>query len=218
MQLADNRDQPAVTADGVQLELLANINNVADARAAVAMGASGVGLFRTEYLYLTHPDVPDEEEQLAAYREIIAASPEHSVTIRTLDIGGDKTVPYLGHHAPGSQSVHGLAEHSPVVRASRVLQHAIPRRSCGPRRYAQAKRGGQVQLMFPMITTLEEMHRLRSAWSAGPASNCKREGKPYGAVPIGMMLEVPAAADLDRRHAAASSTSSRSARTIWCST
>ena len=61
------------------------------------MGASGVGLFRTEYLFLTHPDVPDEEEQLQAYREIIAASPNHQVTIRTLDLGGDKTIPYLGH-------------------------------------------------------------------------------------------------------------------------
>ena len=61
------------------------------------MGASGVGLFRTEYIFLTHPDVPDEEEQFAAYREVIEASPDRSVTIRTLDIGGDKTIPYLGH-------------------------------------------------------------------------------------------------------------------------
>ena len=95
--LAENRDQPAVTADGHKVELLANINSLADAQAAVAMGASGVGLFRTEYIFLTHPDVPDEEEQLEAYREIIAASPNRQVTIRTLDLGGDKTIPYLGH-------------------------------------------------------------------------------------------------------------------------
>ena len=95
-ELAANRDQPAVTADGVELEFLANINNVADVQAAKAMGAAGIGLFRTEYLYLTHPDVPDEEEQLKTYRAIIAATPRHHVTIRTLDIGGDKTVPYLG--------------------------------------------------------------------------------------------------------------------------
>ena len=95
-QLAENRDQPACTADGTPICLMANINGVADARSAVAMGACGVGLFRTEYLYLTHPDVPDEEEQLEFYRTI-RESPEHRVTIRTLDIGGDKTVPYLGH-------------------------------------------------------------------------------------------------------------------------
>ena len=95
--LAENRDLPAVTADGERIELLANINNVEDARAATATGASGVGLFRTEYIFLTHPDVPDEEEQLAAYSEIIEASPGRRVTIRTLDLGGDKTIPYLGH-------------------------------------------------------------------------------------------------------------------------
>ncbi len=95
--LAENRDRPAITADGERVQLLANINNVSDARAATAMGASGVGLFRTEYIFLTHPDVPDEEQQLAAYREIIAASPNCDVTIRTLDLGGDKTIPYMGH-------------------------------------------------------------------------------------------------------------------------
>src|SRR3954451_8177723 len=70
-QLAANRDQPARTADGLSLELLANVNSAVDARAAVNMGASGVGLFRTEYIYLTHPDVPDEEEQFVAYRDVI---------------------------------------------------------------------------------------------------------------------------------------------------
>ena len=89
------------------------------------MGASGVGLYRTEYLFLTHPDVPDEEEQFAAYKEIIAASPNHRITIRTLDLGGDKTIPYLGP-CPRGQSVHGLALDPLVVRASGVFRHADP--------------------------------------------------------------------------------------------
>ena len=79
-ELAANRDQPAVTADGVKLELQANINGVADAQAAEAMGASGIGLFRTEYLYLTHPDIPDEEEQL---HDVSARSSRRSRTIRS---------------------------------------------------------------------------------------------------------------------------------------
>src|SRR5262249_23365510 len=91
-----NRDQPARTADGAQVELLANINNVADAQAAQKVGAAGVGLFRTEYLFITHQDVPDEEEQYQYYRQIIEDAPNKTVTIRTLDLGGDKTVPYLG--------------------------------------------------------------------------------------------------------------------------
>ena len=96
-QLAANRDMPARTADGIELELLANVNSPADAKAAVAMGASGVGLFRTEYIYLTHPGRARRRGAVQAYRDVIEASPNRHVTIRTLDIGGDKTVPYLGH-------------------------------------------------------------------------------------------------------------------------
>ena len=186
-QLAENRDQPAVTADGVRLELQANINGVADAKAAVAMGAAGVGLFRTEYIYLAHPDVPDEEEQLDVYREILAASPEHRVTIRTLDIGGDKTVPYLGHtHQEanpfmGWRSIRLSFEHPSFFNAQiRAILRA-------------AGDGGQVRMLFPMITALEEMNRVRSIVRRAK-EQLKREKKPYGDVPVGMMLEVPAAA------------------------
>ena len=77
----------------------ANINNLADAQAAQTVGATGVGLFRTEYLFLTHHDVPGEEEQYEYYRQIVLNSPNQTVTIRTLDLGGDKTVPYLGRRS-----------------------------------------------------------------------------------------------------------------------
>ena len=185
--LAANRDHPAVTADGQQVELLANINNLEDAQAAAAMGAAGVGLFRTEYLFLTHADVPDEEEQLAAYREIIVASPNHNVTIRTLDIGGDKTIPYLGHRGEanpflGWRSVRLSFEHPEffMTQIRAVLRAAA---DCADR----------VRLMFPMITTLEEMRRVRSM--VGRAERrLKLERKAYGRVEIGLMLEVPAAA------------------------
>ena len=113
-RLAANRAAPAVTADGQPLSLLANINSASEAEMAEQMGASGVGLYRTEYLYLLHPDVPDEEEQVTVYEQVIAASPGHDITIRTLDIGGDKGVPYLGHGAPRGQPLYGLAEH-PVI-------------------------------------------------------------------------------------------------------
>ena len=190
-QLAENRDHAAVTADGEPLRLLANINHAADGLAAQAMGASGVGLYRTEYLYLTHEDIPDEEEQLSAYREFIEASPGHCATIRTLDIGGDKTVPYLGHHHQeanpfmGWRSIRLSFEHpeffNTQVRA--ILRSA-----------AYAKQlGGQVRLMFPMITTLEEMRRVRS-FVRKAVRQLKQDNKEFTKVPIGMMLEVPAAA------------------------
>ena len=189
--LAANRDAPARTADGVSLELCANINNVSDARAATAMGASSVGLYRTEYLYLTHPNVPDEEEQLTVYREIVQASPAHSVTIRTLDIGGDKTVPYLGHgHRDanpfmGWRSIRLSFEH-PELFSTQI--RAILRAA----EFAE-QLGGQVRLLFPMITTLEEIRRVR-ALVRRAVGQLKSRKKPYGKVPIGMMLEVPAAA------------------------
>jgi phosphotransferase system enzyme I (PtsI) len=190
-QLAANRDLPARTQDGIELELLANVNSPSDAKAAVAMGASGVGLFRTEYIYLTHPDVPDEEEQFAAYRDVIEASPGRNVTIRTLDIGGDKTVPYLGHtHQEanpfmGWRSIRLSFEH-PEFFATQL--RAILRAATD----AQEK-GGRVRLMFPMITTLEEIRKVR-AMVRRACQQIRDQGKSCVEIPIGMMLEVPAAA------------------------
>jgi phosphotransferase system enzyme I (PtsI) len=175
----------------VAIELLANINNAADARAAAAMGASGVGLFRTEYLYLTHPDVPDEEEQLAAYREIIGASPRKVVTIRTLDIGGDKTVPYLGHtHQEanpfmGWRSIRLSFEHPEFF----TTQIRAVLRAAGETK----ETGAQLRLMFPMITAVEELRKVR-AMVRKAGLDLQKEGKPFAYVPLGMMLEVPAAA------------------------
>ena len=190
-RLATNRDQQAISADGIELELLANINGQEDARVAEAMGASGIGLFRTEYLYLAHPDVPDEEEQLQYYQRVIAESPGDKITIRTLDIGGDKTVPYLGHtHQEanpflGWRSIRLSFEH-PEFFASQL--RAVFRAST-----LAEESGKELRLMFPMITTLEEMHRVR-----GMVRRARQElvdaGEKVGKVLIGMMLEVPAAA------------------------
>lgn len=189
--LAANRDQPAISADGEAVELLANINHVQDAATAASMGASGVGLFRTEYLFLTHPDVPDEQEQYEAYCQVVKTSPNRRVTIRTLDLGGDKTIPYLGHSREanpflGWRSIRLSFEHpeffAKQIRA--VLQAAA---ECDP------GVSQDVRIMFPMITTLEEIRRVR-----GMVRRARRtleaEGRPTGKLPIGLMLEVPAAA------------------------
>jgi phosphoenolpyruvate-protein phosphotransferase (PTS system enzyme I) len=188
--LAENRDLPAVTADGTSIDLLANINSVDDARAAVAMGAAGVGLFRTEYLFLTHPDVPDEEEQLAAYRTIIEASPNRRVTIRTLDLGGDKTIPYLGHDREanpflGWRSIRLSFEHPQFFTTQiRAIVRSALQANTAP---------ADVRIMFPMITTLEEMRRVR-AMVHRVRRALHAEGDKVHDLPIGLMLEVPAAA------------------------
>lgn len=188
--LAHNRAQPALSAEGEPVELLANISNLTDVHAANAMGASGVGLYRTEYLFLTHHDVPDEEEQVQAYRAVIAASPSRRVTFRTLDVGGDKKMRYLGldHEANpfmGWRSIRLSFEHPAffLTQIRAVLRAAAPGHG--------AKR--RVGLMFPMITTLDELRRVRSLVRKA-CRQLDREGLPYANVPIGLMVEVPAAA------------------------
>ena len=185
-RLIANRDTPAASSDGVPVELLANINNLSDAHAAVEVGAAGVGLFRTEYLFLTHQDVPDEEEQYEHYRQMVEASPGRSVTIRTLDLGGDKTVPYLGRRNEanpfmGWRSIRLSFEHP------RLFERQI-------RAILRAGRHGKVNMLFPMITTLEELRKVNRMVDETRKS-MRREGVPFGEdVKTGVMVEVPAAA------------------------
>jgi phosphotransferase system enzyme I (PtsI) len=185
-RLVANRDHPARSSDGTPAALLANINSVADAEAAGAVGATGVGLFRTEYLFIAHPSVPDEEEQYEHYKRIIEAAPNKSVTIRTLDLGGDKTVPYLGRRNEanpfmGWRSIRMSFEHP------RLFEQQI-------RAILRAAVHGSVQMLFPMITTLEELRYVNSLVAETKAS-LRRERIAFEAnVKTGVMIEVPAAA------------------------
>ncbi len=191
-QLAHNRDKPAVTSDGVGLQLLANINGATDAKAATAMGASGIGLFRTEYLYLTHSSVPGEEEQLTIYQDVLEASPNHAVTIRTLDIGGDKPVPFLGRNQQeanpfmGWRSIRLSFEHPQffLTQIRAILRAAASELSTNV---------NVVQMLFPMVTNLEELRRLRS-FVRRAEQQLRNEHKSFKKVAFGMMVEVPSAA------------------------
>ncbi len=185
-RLIENRDQEAVSADGTEVELLANINSIADAEQAVHTGATGVGLYRTEYLFLTHPTVPDEEEQLAAYRAIIEAAPNRTVTIRTLDLGGDKQVPYFGQHRETNPFMGWRS-----IRLSSAYPEFFQTQL---RAILRAGRHGKVSLLFPMISTLEEVQRLRRLVDRTRLA-LTRAGVPFAEdIPFGIMLEVPAAA------------------------
>jgi phosphotransferase system enzyme I (PtsI) len=185
-RLIANRDLPARSADGTQVELLANINNLADAQAAQKVGATGVGLFRTEYLFLTHHDVPGEEEQYEYYRQIILNSPNQTITIRTLDLGGDKTVPYLGRRG----------EPNPFMgwRSTRIFFENSKLFVTQIRAILRAGRHGKVSMLFPMITTLEELLFVNNLVKE-TRNNLRREGVAFGEdVKTGAMVEVPAAA------------------------
>src|SRR5262249_40017925 len=141
--LIQNRDLEPVSLDGERVELLANVNSAADAVMAVRAGASGVGLYRTEYLFLTHPTVPDEEEQLAAYRQGLEAAPNRTVTIRTLDLGGDKQVPYFGQQREANPFMgwRSIRLSSAYPEFFQTQLRAILRAGCH----------GRVSLLFPMI-------------------------------------------------------------------
>ena len=185
-KLVENRDQEPVSADGVALELLANVNSPADAVMAGKVGASGVGLYRTEYLFLTHATVPSEEEQFAAYQAIIEASPNKRVTIRTLDLGGDKQLPYLGEQREanpfmGWRSIRLSLSHPELFETQL-------------RAILRAGRFGEVSLLLPMISTLEEVLRLKRVIERTRVG-LRRAGIAQAVnIPLGVMVEVPAAA------------------------
>jgi phosphoenolpyruvate-protein phosphotransferase len=185
-RLIENQSEEPITLDGVRVELLANINGPGDAVVAGYVGASGIGLYRTEYLFLTHPTVPDEQEQLEVYNRVVLASPNNRVVIRMLDLGGDKQVPYLGQHREanpfmGWRSIRLTSAHPGFFQTQL-------------RAILRAGVHGQISLLFPMISTLEEIRRLRRMVER-TAVSLEREGLPFSAkIPIGVMVEVPAAA------------------------
>jgi phosphoenolpyruvate-protein phosphotransferase len=184
--LIENVHLESVTADGVPVELLANVNVPADCEMAVRVGAAGVGLYRTEYLFLNHHGVPDEEEQYQAYRAIVETAPRKRVTIRTLDLGGDKQVPYFGH----------AQETNPFMgwRSIRISTAHPEFFQTQLRAILRAAKHGEVRLLFPMISTLEEVQRLKRLVRR-TRLGLLRAGVPFGEdVPVGIMLEVPAAA------------------------
>ncbi len=185
-QLVGNRDLEAVSPDGVRVELLANVSGLVDTHAACRSGATAVGLYRTEYLFLTHPSIPDEEEQLAAYRQVIEAAPSKTVTIRTLDLGGDKHVPYLGTRK----------EANPFMGFRSIrLSSAYPEFfQAQLRAILRAGQFGKVSMMFPMISMLEEVQRIKKV-VARTRLALLRSGVRFGEeIPLGIMIEVPAAA------------------------
>jgi phosphoenolpyruvate-protein phosphotransferase (PTS system enzyme I) len=185
-RLVENRDQQAVTKDDIKVEILANVNNASDAATACRVGAAGVGLYRTEYLFLTHPSVPTEDEQFAAYKAVIEAAPNKTVTIRTLDLGGDKMVSYFAHGREanpfmGWRSIRLTNDYPDFFRTQ--LQAIL-----------RASKFGRVQVMFPMVSTVEEVRHIKQLFRSARDVLTKRREAFDGEIPVGVMIEVPAAA------------------------
>jgi len=185
------RHTPAVTMDGERIELLANIELPADAKAAVAAGAAGVGLFRTEFLFMNRAgELPTEDEQFDAYRAVVVAMNGSPVTIRTVDIGADKPLDRLSagelRHEHGLNPALGLR----AVRWS-LSEPAMFRQQL--RAILRASAFGKVKLLIPMLTHVSEAVQVLEAVERAK-QQLMDAGKPFSSVDIGAMVEVPAAA------------------------
>ena len=185
-QALEQRCQPAVTADGHRLAVLANIGSLAGAARALEAGAEGAGLLRTEFLYLECASLPDEDEQALVYRQILEAFGDRPVHLRTLDIG-DKELPYLDL----------AAEKNPAL-GLRGIRLSLARSGWLKAQLRAALRAGagrsNLRIVLPMVADLGEVRRVRALLSAC-RDELAAEGVPHAAgVPLGCMVEVPAAA------------------------
>jgi phosphocarrier protein FPr len=173
------RFEPAITIDGHRVEVAANIANAAEAEQAVNGGAEGVGLLRTEFLYLDRSDPPSEDEQYEAYSQMVKALGGLPLIIRTLDIGGDKNVPYL-NLPPEDASFMGIRGIRLCLAKPELFTPQL-------RAIYRAAQHGPVKIMFPMIATVEDVNAAKDM-----ADQVRGElGAPE--VPFGIMIEVPSA-------------------------
>ena len=175
---------PAVTRDGVEITLLANIGTPEEAARAVELGAHGVGLFRTEFLFLERPTEPSEDEQVAAYRAAAEAFSPYPVTIRLLDVGGDKPIPYLPM-APEANPFLG-------VRALRLAATRPGIFLAQLRAAMRAALAGPVKVMAPMVADAGDAATLLSL-AAQARAELEARGERYAPVDLGVMLEIPGA-------------------------
>ncbi len=185
-ELLAYRDLAGETADGVRVGLRCNIELVSEIPLAQAHGAEGIGLFRTEFLFMNRDFPPGEEEQFEAYRQIVERMAPHPVTIRTLDVGGDKFVPEINlvDEANPAMGLRGIRFSLHEVRLFKEQLRAILRASAF----------GRVKILLPMISGVDELRACRRYLQEVQAG-LSTAGIPYDPqVPFGIMVETPSAA------------------------
>ena len=184
------RRVPAVTRDGVEIRLEANVELAAEVESALANGAVGLGLVRTEFLFLNRDDLPDEEEQYEFYAALVRGMGGRMVTLRTLDVGGDKLPEPLsgyGSNEPANPAL-GLRAIRLSLRERRLLDTQLAA-------MLRAANLGPVRILLPMVTTVSEIRRTREALEQ-VTRRLRRRGLrlPAAMPPVGVMVEVPGAA------------------------
>lgn len=186
VKLRELRDKPARTQDGLDMTLRANIELTEEAASAIDIGAEGVGLYRTEFLFLSRTQLPSEEEQYDAFREALDAMNGKPITFRTLDLGADKI----------AGSMEAQHDHNPVLglRSLRYCMRHMDLFKTHLRALLRASAGGDARLMFPMITTLMELRQAKHILG-DVMEDLDEENITFRRdMPIGMMVETPSAA------------------------
>jgi len=179
-------DDAAETKDGHRIVLSANIERAADVEGVLQCGATGVGLFRTEFLFINRSDLPDEEEQFAAYRQVAESLAPDPVIIRTLDLGGDKLVSHI----------NVAAETNPFLgwRAIRLCLEETDLFRTQLRAILRASAFGNLKIMYPMISGVEELEAANALLDEC-REQLRAEGVAFGDdVEVGVMIEIPSAA------------------------
>ncbi|EAX4290275.1 phosphoenolpyruvate-protein phosphotransferase PtsI [Salmonella enterica] len=189
-KLAKLKDLPAITLDGHQVEVCANIGTVRDVEGAERNGAEGVGLYRTEFLFMDRDALPTEEEQFAAYKAVAEACGSQAVIVRTMDIGGDKELPYMNFPKEENPFLGWRAVRIAMDRKE-ILRDQV-------RAILRASAFGKLRIMFPMIISVEEVRALRKEIEIYK-QELRDEGKAFDeSIEIGVMVETPAAATIAR--------------------
>ncbi|SHE37257.1 phosphotransferase system, enzyme I, PtsI [Atopostipes suicloacalis DSM 15692] len=182
------KDEPTVTADGKQLELAGNIGTPRDLEGVLEHGGEAIGLYRTEFLYMDSQELPTEDEQYEAYKEVLEGMEGRPVVVRTMDIGGDKELPYLA--LPD--------EMNPFLgyRAIRISldQDEIFRTQL--RALLRASVHGRLRIMFPMIATLQEFRDAKAIYEEEKEKLQSKGVEVSDSIEVGIMVEIPAAAVL----------------------
>lgn len=182
------RDVPAVTADGVKVTLCANLELPRDADAAIEEGAAGIGLLRTEFMFMNRPDLPGEDEQYDQLRKLVNKLDGRLLTIRTLDVGGEKLATALGEHMGESPNpALGLRAIRLGLKVPRILDTQLAA-------ILRASAHGPVRVLIPMVSSVGQMRQVREHVLQVERRLHRRGVKTSGLPPVGAMIETPSAA------------------------
>ena len=177
--------EPTITQDGHKVEIGCNIGQADEVDKVLSKGGEGIGLFRSEFLYMDRNQMPSEEEQFQAYKHVLSKMENKPVVIRTLDIGGDKQIPYMNFPKEdnpflGYRAIRYCLDHEDIFK---VQLRALLRASCF----------GNLRIMFPMISNVQEVRKAKSIIESVKVSLAE-ENIAYGDFQVGIMIEIPAAA------------------------